>query len=582
MQNSKLRMTLVPVGWMLGGVALALGLTYGLSRNSSNLPLAPLALPSSQQAQNLDAPAPTSEFPRLAAAHYFGRDWPKNFIAGFRREHVAEDFAQLREDGFNSVILLVSWGDFQPQIEPCCRDDERAYERLRFLLDAARNAGLKVVLRIGYGWSFHPDVPSSHHRLHLLTNSAAVRQSFMRFVERIARELGDHPQVQLSFMSWEDQTLQRIEPEARVDFERFLSTLPERERNQLGLDAATPVSEVPLPTRGGTDAALFHRYWDWLKRDQLYVPAQQRLPAMSYEVRVDKEPAPGDKPGEYRWIGHEASYELPGAAVLTVYWAPYWGAQNQGEKLSAEDSARLFGGMLKSVRAVEAQKPIFIDQFNVIDNTPGHEHNASLRPDALPAFLPLAHCLMRAHRVPAYALWTWREYGESPLANPSFGYGLESWESQGAVKLEALPGGDFEAVLGPQSELVQAIPAERGRMPGIRGEDTEVCVDAVAEAGSVLSVSVLGMHEPRVLRFAQDGRQRACVAVARATDPTGQRLRLIAGAKTIRLRNVQYVDHWQAGGVRDPAGQPGPYLQAFQRFNREFLQERAPARCEAG
>ena len=31
--------------------------------------------------------------PSLIAAHYFGRQWPKNVINGFRREHVAADFA---------------------------------------------------------------------------------------------------------------------------------------------------------------------------------------------------------------------------------------------------------------------------------------------------------------------------------------------------------------------------------------------------------------------------------------------------------------------------------------------------------
>jgi hypothetical protein len=267
--------------------------------------------------------------------------------------------------------------------------------------------------------------------------------------------------------------------------------------------------------------------------------------------------------------------------VLTVYWAPFWGARNQGEKLSASESAHLFGGLLQSLRAVEPQKPIFIDQFNVIDNTPGHEHNASLKPEEIAAFLPLAHCLMRAHRVPAYALWTWREYGESPLANPSFGYGLESWLATGKVELNALPSGDFEAVLAARAELTQVVPAERGRMPGIRGEPTEVCVDAVAEAGSVLSVSVLGMREPTVLRFQQDGLQRACVPVAPSTDPGGQQLRLIAGTKAIRLRNVQYVDHWQSGAVRDPAGQPGAILASIQRFNAEFLRAEAPARCAA-
>ena len=86
-----------------------------------------------------------------------GDNWPKNFINVFRREDVASDYAKLRADGFNAVVRLVSWGDFQPVFDRCCRYDERAFERLGFLIDQARAAGLDVVLRIGYGWTFQPD-----------------------------------------------------------------------------------------------------------------------------------------------------------------------------------------------------------------------------------------------------------------------------------------------------------------------------------------------------------------------------------------------------------------------------------------
>ena len=39
------------------------------------------------------------------AAHWFGRQWPKNYLSGFRREHVAEDFRALAQDGFDTVLL---------------------------------------------------------------------------------------------------------------------------------------------------------------------------------------------------------------------------------------------------------------------------------------------------------------------------------------------------------------------------------------------------------------------------------------------------------------------------------------------
>ena len=220
--------------------------------------------PATAPAASAPAPAAIVGQPPLqgrVATHYFGRQWPKNFIAGFRREHVAEDFARLRADGFDSVVLLVSWGDFQPGMLPCCTWDERAFERLHFLLDRADEAGLKVMLRLGYAWFFHPDAGDVGDRQHRLMNDPEVRASYHRFLERLSGELADQPHVVLGFMSWEDQWLRKIEETARPDYLEYLATLPADPARGTGL---------PDPVR---DAALFHGFWDWLVIEKLYTPA---------------------------------------------------------------------------------------------------------------------------------------------------------------------------------------------------------------------------------------------------------------------------------------------------------------------
>ena len=70
---------------------------------------------------------------------------------------------------------------------------------------------------------------------------------------------------------------------------------------------------------------------------------------------------------------------------------------------------------------------MFIDQLNVIDNTLGFEHNATLQSAALPAFMDGAYCAMRDAGVFGYAFWTTHDYAESPLYNPSFAYKLDGW-----------------------------------------------------------------------------------------------------------------------------------------------------------
>lgn len=163
-------------------------------------------------------PTNAGEFSAISATHYFGRHWPKNFINAFRRSDVPADFQRIRDDGFNAVILLVSWGDFQSVFEPCCQYDERAFERLRFLLNEAKSAQLKVVLRVGFAWSFHPQAGDSHHRQHLLMNDPAVRQAYFAYIKRIAAELDGLEHVVLTFSTWEDLRLRHIEETAAADY----------------------------------------------------------------------------------------------------------------------------------------------------------------------------------------------------------------------------------------------------------------------------------------------------------------------------------------------------------------------------
>lgn len=265
----------------------------------------------------------------LIGAHYFGRQWPKNFIAGFRHEHVAADFARLRADGFNTVVLLVAWGDFQPLFEPCCTYDERAWQRLTFLLDEADHAGLRVVLRVGYGWSFHPDAGVMAARIHRLLNEHPVREAFFAFLDRINTALHGRATVRVSLLSWEDLWLHVIDPLARSDFERYLRTLPSDDSHRQRY-----ARNNTLPTPVSANAALFNAYWDWLLLNELFRPAAQRLQPLSLEARIDREPlSRSDPDGTPRthWIGHESTYAPPGASISTLYWAPFWGARNEGE-----------------------------------------------------------------------------------------------------------------------------------------------------------------------------------------------------------------------------------------------------------
>lgn len=518
-----------------------------------------------------------AELQGRVAAHWFGRQWPKNWLAGFRRADVDADFRQLRDDGFDTVVLLVAWGDFQPVAEPCCSWDERAFERLGFLLDRADAAGLKVMLRIGYGWSFHPGFGDVGERQQLLLNRRDHRAAYQRFVERIGREIDGHDGVVMAFMSWEDQWLRRVDESAREDWNAFVATLP---------PGTVQGDALPDLQR---DSALFHRYWDWLVRETLFLPAVGVLPNLSYEARVDREPVWGEDADGNRtvveWLAHDGMMQMPEGHVLTIYWAPFWGALNQGEQLPASRAQELFAALLAEAGA-KSGRGLFIDQFNFVDNTPGHETNAVLRPEEIPAFLHRAVCTMRNGGVVGYGLWTARDYTENPLHNPAFGYGLEGWTlervdgARAEAALDALPEGDFRLRLRPGDVLSQRVPRRHGRLPR-HGDPLpdQACVQAVVHTPGTLVLTAGGA--PARLAFDGTGLQRRCAMLDPRPGDDGLPVTLALDGGELSLHDVQVFDHVQYGGVRDVVGDAGPLLAPVRRMNADFRAEALPARCAA-
>lgn len=572
------------VGLTVALVVIAALSGYQLGRRTASKPRA-------AQPQLLAQSVPaniTRRDPPLVGATYMGDNWPKNFINAFRRENVTKDFARIRGDGFNAVVLLVSWGDFQPVFDPCCTYDERAFARLEFLIDRAREAGLDVVLRIGYGWTFHPDAGDVGARIQRLLNDVNARQAFLAYVARVGELARKHANVRLSFLSWEDLILHTIDGDGREDFRQFIDSLPVGDPLR-----ASAASTPELPQRDGPRVALFNAYWDWLLMQKIFKPAAARIPNLTYEARIDSEPLPKrDAAGrvEYEWIGHESTYHPPGADAIALYWAPFWGAQNRGEQLDAGQALGLFNSLLTKVRQHSGGLPMFIDQLNVIDNTLGFEHNATLQPTALPAFTDGAYCAMREADVFGYAYWTTQDYAESPLYNPSFSYKLDGWNlatgdgSTPESHLQAMSTGDFDLRLSPGDRLTQKIPARRGRLPTTSNDgvlSARVCLSERSGERAIVEVSA-GDAPVRLQLGAGSSPARVCGKI-QTQSRNGSELDLeihdVSG--TTALTHVMLYDHVQQGGLYGFDGDQGVLLAPIRKLNRRFAQNPPAGECGA-
>ena len=81
----------------------------------------------------------------LKSVTYFGDEWPINYW-GSEDKDMAANFEKIRQDGFNSIILVIPWREFQPN-DGKTEFNQVAINRLNEVMACAEQHGLWVVLR---------------------------------------------------------------------------------------------------------------------------------------------------------------------------------------------------------------------------------------------------------------------------------------------------------------------------------------------------------------------------------------------------------------------------------------------------
>lgn len=85
---------------------------------------------------------------RLAGVHYWQGNWNFNFWTNFKVNRVDDDLRQISEHGFNTILVTLPWGYFQPVAFPPTYH-EPAFDKLALLAEAAARHHLYVILRVG-------------------------------------------------------------------------------------------------------------------------------------------------------------------------------------------------------------------------------------------------------------------------------------------------------------------------------------------------------------------------------------------------------------------------------------------------
>ena len=198
-----------------------------------------------------------------------------------------------------------------------------------------------------------------------------------------------------------------------------------------------------------------------------------------------------------------------------------------------------------------------------------------------------AFCAMRNAGVFGYAYWTTQDYAESPLFNPSFGYGLDGWHlitadgSDPERHLIKQPSNDFSLRLAAGDVLRQSIPARRGRLPTTSAEAhlaVKICV--TAHAGEAASVEAMAGAAPVQLTISS-AVERVCSSIATRAKDSNLELKIRGVSGRVDLTGVQLFDHVQEGGLYGIDGKEGVLLPQLRKLNERFARQPGAAdRCQ--
>ncbi len=368
---------------------------------------------------------------KLKAVQYFQADANlRTFWSNLDDAQLARDLDMIRSGGFNAIILMVPWGEFQPSIQPI-RYDDRMLRRLHHVIQEAESRGLWVILRMGS----HEILPEGVQGGDWWTGAVLTNEeefaAYRGLFRVIANATRGYPRI-LYFWSWEDTYLWPqpwyggLEDNRRAWREwcrsknASLSFWNARwsEQNQTWEQLEIPDSRK---YSGDNKVGDF-----WAFADSYII---QRAPELARALR---EGNPNGIIGfEARIDPDDTYHHLDTFRTITDYdFAASWYYPYQGVPLThvaplleAREAVRELALQLQAV-AEWGRRPVFFEQIGAALREENLDHQR--------LFLISATELLLTESL-GYGIWAWQDYTLNSVYNPGFELGIDRWHAEGDV-----------------------------------------------------------------------------------------------------------------------------------------------------
>lgn len=505
----------------------------------------------------------------IKAVHYFSSSWPKTFWQEFEYGQVKKDFDEIKENGFNTVILVVPWRGFEIDFSGATTtSDPRMYERLTYLLSEIKNRNLNYMLRLGYPYNYAEGVGIGLVELcTAMYTDENVQNKWLDYLNKISAVTKNFKENSAGVLvSWEDFwcphfIFTELDEKHRLELSQsmgYASWMSEKEDSLLRVILGKNKIEkrkISIPTKNDLDYIYYIEYVDDFFNKNILGPAKGVFSNAAMEIRVDKEPAKSAK--ERLWVEH--SLHLTDENHRGTYWAPSWGAENNGETLPLEKALFNFEYFLKHVSNNGESKNHVIEQFNFTDNTPYFPNNAVIAENAIDDFLLASVPLLKKY-ASGYGLWTYKDYADNVLFNASFEFGLEGWQHEGEVEVvkEKL---DSQLKMTKGSFIVQNVNVHEKLMLPAMAENLNLCIFSPTGGGVSLYVGDTSFFTKILIKG------NNCLVLRIPPLENGAvEFKLVANQDLV-IDELKLYGFVQRLGVYDEFGGAGAYLESVLSIN---------------
>lgn len=522
----------------------------------------------SQDSTSVDVPKTHLSF--IKSAHYFSSAWPITFWQEFEEDDVSVELQQIKNDGFNTIVLVIPWRGFETNFEnDQTQSNQFLYERLTFMLEAIVAEDLRFILRLGFP-HFHMQDKFTYaleQCIGIYTEEKTQNQ-WADYLSKINQSVEPYQSYSVgTLISWEDfwcpHTLfptwndeKRLEMAQAMDYELWLQQQNQNTVKVLLQESNVNFEQVKVPLAADFSYVLYLDFIDQMFAQKILLPAQEIFPNAAMEIRVDKLPIKQNN--QYTWIGHDLHLEE--SNLRGTYWAPFWGAENKGELLSAKQALKNFQHLLKVASDDGKNINHVVEQFNFYDNTIHYPNNANIKPDEIDEFLIGAAPLLKQYSR-GFGVWAYRDYHDSAILNGSFEMGKKGWQIDGAAEIQS-ENQDESLFMHAGSSITQKFLADKRFKLLINYQEISICV--VSDVDAVLEIKVDGV----TLKEWQVRPEKNCTQL----DAEAFKLRvpLLFTIKTqsdVLIDEIKLFGFTQVLGLYDTDGNPAKNLAAIRKLN---------------